>query len=142
LQGSAPPPRPEAAASTSPELVARSRRLGQLAVYTAVIGVILSLMFFPVGLAVDVLAIVLGIRARRAAAVAKRGEGAGVLSIVLGGVGLSIAIVLGAILAFFWTEISNYRECAGGANTHVASADCQETLRDDLLRRTGLRRIG
>lgn len=124
----------------SPEDVARARRLGRLAVYNAVVGVIFSLLFFPVGLVFDVIAIVLGIRARRAAVVAGRSEASGVLAVVLGGVGLSMALVLGALLAAFWTEIGDYRSCARGANTHAASADCQAALQDDLLRRLGLNR--
>jgi len=94
-------------------------------------------VLFPVGFVLDVVGIVQGIRARRAAVRTGHSEGPGVLAVVMGSVGLSLALVLGALTAFFWAEISDYRECSSGANTHAASADCQDELRDGLLRRLG-----
>lgn len=129
-----PAPRPPA----RPEDVASARRLGRLGIYTAVMGVVCSLVFFPVGFVIDIVAIVLGIRARRRAVAAGISEGSGVVSVVLGAVGLSLAIVLAAVVAVFWTEIRDYRSCASGANTHAASADCEAALRDDLMRRVGV----
>lgn len=128
--GSAPPP--------DPVDVARATRLGRLAVFNAVVGLFFSFTFFPIGIIFDVLAIVLGIKARRAAVLVGRGEGAGVLAVVLGSVGVALAAVLATVLAVFWSEIQTYWNCTSGANTNTARTECNASLETDLLRRLGL----
>lgn len=126
------------APSADPADIARATRLGRLAVFNAVVGLFFSFTFFPIGIIFDVLAIVLGIKARRAAVLVRAGEGAGVLAVVLGSVGVALATVLATVLAVFWSEIQTYWDCTSGANTNTARTECNATLEADLLRRLGL----
>ncbi len=135
--GSGPAP-VGSAAPVDPVDVARATRLGRLAVFNALVGLFFSFTFFPIGLIFDVLAIVLGIKARRAAVLVRRGEGAGVLAVVLGSVGVALATVLAMALAVFWSEVQTYWDCTSGANTNTARTECNSMLEADLLRRLGL----
>lgn len=129
--GGVPPP-------VDPIDVARAVRFGRLAVFNAVVGLFFSFVFFPIGIIFDVVAIVLGIKARRAAVLAGRGEGAGVFAVVVGSIGVALATVLATVLAVFWTEMQTYWDCTSGANTNTAQSQCNEVLEEDILRRLGL----
>lgn len=91
-----------------------------------------------VGLGLGVLAIVLGVRARRAAVVAQRSESTGVVAIVLGSVGTAFVAAVLASYLVFWSEINVYNDCRSGANTQQAESACSEQLLEHARRRIGL----
>src|SRR5947209_13278060 len=96
-------------------------------------GVVLSVLFFPFGLVFDVLAIVLGVRAVRAARRAQEAPqpgatpGAGgevevratgaVAGIVLGGLGVTLVAIVLTVAVIFWAPIRSYYDCMNGAKT-------------------------
>ena len=110
-------------------------RAGRTAALLGLAGVMLSVLFFPVGLLLDVAAVAVGVgalrRARQTGAAAP-GAISGVVTGLLGGL-----LALGALVfvVTFWAEISAYRSCVSGANTEIARGLCEETLRESLGRR-------
>ena len=140
-----PPPgpwgQPQRPAAT-PSQVAQAGRLSRLAFASSAAAPLVTLVALPysgvVGLGLGILAIVLGVRARRAAVVAQRSESTGVVAIVLGSVGTTfVAVVLASYLVFL-DEITTYNDCNSGANTKQAEAACSERLLEDARRRLGL----
>jgi len=111
-------------------------RAGRRAAVTGVAGLVLSVLLFPVGLVLDVAAIVLGVRARRAAPAGTRVPGA-VAGVALGAVGVLVASTVLAVTAANWSSVRRYEQCSSGANTGLARQDCQDRLRRDLERRFG-----
>jgi hypothetical protein len=135
-----PPERPHV--PPNPALEAHARRSGRHAIVYAVVGFVLPFFLLPLGifylviaLAVDVGAIVLAVRARRAAAAVDRAPAASIVATVMASLGIAFVVAAGAVTAVFWDEISTYRECSAGANTHAAKTACEEGLSDDVLRR-------
>lgn len=135
----APPPPPD------PVLDEAARRAGRHAVVYAVVGFILpfiliplGVIFLPAALAVDIGALYLAIRARRAARKVDRAPAAAIVATVMASMGIAFVIAAAAVTAVFWNEINDYRQCSEGANTHVAKDACQQTLSDDVMRRLGL----
>jgi hypothetical protein len=136
-----PPPGPPPPRGT-PEQNAQAVRLARYALLCALAAPLVSIASLPytavVGLGLGVLAIVLGVRARRAAVVARRSEAGGVVAVVLGSVGVAFITVVIASYAIFWGEISTYRDCMSGANTIQAKSACSDQLIDDARRRVGI----
>lgn len=132
----APPGGPRVPEPT-PEQVRAAGRLGRIALVTAVLAPFVALVQVPLslvaGLALALVAIVVGIRARRAAAAAQRGEAVGVVAVVVGSIGLALVCVLGGFFLVFWDQVSDYQDCQSGANTRVAEQACYEKLSDAIL---------
>lgn len=99
-------------------------------------GLLLSFPMPPVGIALDLAAILLGIRvlrfARRNDAVAPGAVG----GILLASIGLGTLLL---ILALMGTELRTWADCMSGANTKIARDNCQQQLSDSLERRFGVR---
>lgn len=135
-------PRPAPPPPASPEQLAIASRLSRLALLCAVTAPILALLRLPytavLGLGLGVLAIVLGVRARRAAVVARKSEAGGVVAVVLGSVSTAFITVVVACYLVFWGEITAYQDCMSGANTLQARTACSERLIEDARRRIGL----
>ena len=136
------PPQAPAGPSATPEQLAQAGRLSRLALISAVSAPLVTLLDLPytalLGLGLGILAIVLGVRARRAAVVAGRSEAAGVVAIVFGSIGAAFITVVVACYLVFWTEIRTYDDCMAGANTKQAESLCSDTLIEDARRRIGL----
>jgi len=120
----------------------RATRLSRFALMSAVAAPLVALLDLPyttlLGLGFGIFAIVLGVRARRAATIVGRSEAAGVVAIVLGSVGTAfIAVVIGCYLVF-WGEVRTYEDCMAGANTKQAESACSERLIEDARARVGL----
>jgi hypothetical protein len=110
---------------------------GRRALLFAVAGAVMSVVFFPVGIVLDVAAIVLAFRARRRAS---RSGGTAPLSapaVVIGGIGLAFASGLLAFTAIFFDEFRAYQSCMSGANTEVARQECNDEFRIDVENRLG-----
>lgn len=100
---------------------------------------VITVITFPVGTVLGVVAIVLGFLARRRV---KRGEatngGSALAGLVLGVVSLLIGIVLfaliGAAASMFGDEIMSYQECVAQAgNDQAAIAECDAQLQDSVV---------
>jgi hypothetical protein len=90
-----------------------------------------------VGLVLDVVAIVLGIRyARQAAARQRRVPGA-IGGAVLGALAALTAGYLLAQFAFLYPQLRDYYSCLSGANTQVATQACQSTFDKAVKDKTG-----
>jgi ABC-type amino acid transport system permease subunit len=80
-----------------------------------------------------VLAIWLGVRARRRAqrsgTARPRGATGG---IVLGGFGLAFSMLWLLVLAVFWPQLSTYYNCMSGANTVAAQQACHTQLNNSI----------
>jgi ABC-type amino acid transport system permease subunit len=80
-----------------------------------------------------VLAIWLGVRARRRAqrsgTARPRGATGG---IVLGGFGLAFSMLWLLVLAVFWPQLSTYYNCMSGANTVAAQQACHTQLTNSI----------
>lgn len=135
LAGAVPAPRPPAG-PPAPPADERVLRAGKRAAVTGAAGLVLSVLIFPVGLLLDVAAIVLGVRARRGAPRGAPVPGA-VAGVALGAVGAVLAATVLTITVVNWSSVRRYEQCSSGANTGLARQDCQDQLRRDLERRFG-----
>jgi FtsH-binding integral membrane protein len=91
------------------------------------------------GLACAAAALVLGIRTRRMAKSAKLPTGRATLSIVSGGVGLALGLIVSITLAVFWNEFRTYQTCQSDALTIQTKNQCYNDLVDSLEHRLGVR---
>jgi hypothetical protein len=107
-------------------------RSGFAAFYWGVSGLVMSIMFFPVGLVLDVAAVILGVRARRRARAAGVSRGPATAAVCLGAGGVAL---VGVILALLGPELTSYSSCLSGANTQIAKDNCRTALYDRLERR-------
>jgi hypothetical protein len=110
---------------------------GRRALLFAVAGAVMSVVFFPVGIVLDVAAIVLAFRARRRAAKAGGTAPMSAPAVVIGGIGLAFASGLLAFTAIFFDEFRAYQLCMSGANTEVARQECNDEFRIDVENRLG-----
>jgi len=111
---------------------------GRAALFLGLAGLVMSVVVFPVGLVLDIAAIVLGLRARKRAAAAGGHAPGATGAVVAGMVGAVFAAGVLTFLAVFWTEFRDYRECLSGANTEIARERCTSTFRGDVEDRLGL----
>lgn len=110
---------------------------GRRALLFAVAGAVMSVVFFPIGIVLDVAAIVLAFRARRRAAKAGGTAPLSGPAVVIGGIGLAFASGLLAFTAIFFDEFRAYQSCMSGANTEVARQECNDEFRIDVENRLG-----
>lgn len=144
------PPRPDDPRGGGRRAMAPDRG-GPIALLLGIAGVIMSVLFFPVGLALDVAAIVVGVRTLRGRGAhpgretsglngGKRSRAPGAVpGVVLGSVGALLAAIVITVLSFFWQEVQSYRECMSGANTIMAQEQCRTAFERSVERRLGLR---
>lgn len=98
-------------------------------------GAVLSIIFFPLGLLLDVAAIVIGARAlRRAGRQQSRAPGA-IPGIVFGSIGAFLVAIVLTLLAFFWQEVRTYQECMSGANTIRSQETCMRHFENAIEQR-------
>jgi hypothetical protein len=116
--------------------------MNRLALFNACAAILVTLLLFPLGaipgIAFSVAGLILGIRARRAAVAARSSEAAGVVSVVVGSIGLAMTLVIGAFWVLLWNELSTYQDCTRGANTLTAEHACQQQLEDSVRDRFGI----
>jgi hypothetical protein len=110
---------------------------GRRALLFAVAGAVMSVVFFPIGIVLDVAAIVLAFRARRRAAKAGGTAPMSAPAVVIGGIGLAFASGLLAFTGIFFDEFRAYQSCMSGANTEVARQECNDEFRIDVENRLG-----
>jgi hypothetical protein len=113
-----------------------ARRRIRLSIILGATG-ILTTILLPVGLLLDLAAIVIGVRGwrlARSAGIARRGD---LLGPCLGGTGLLLAAALVALIVTLWTPLSRWTDCVSGANTTIAEHTCKERLRAEVRDRIG-----
>jgi Na+-driven multidrug efflux pump len=111
--------------------------MGTAALVLGIIGVVLAVLFFPLGILLGVVAAVLGYLGRKKAArreATNRGQATaglvlGLVAILVGGI---IAAVLGNFLAENSDEISNLSECVTDADTEEERTACAEEFEDEV----------
>lgn len=125
-------------AGTPPLDRARADGAGRAALVVAVLGLVASFLFFPLGLLVDVVALWLAARAlglaRRTGAVRGRAGTA----IGFGVAGVVLALVEIAVVLTFRTEIGGYIRCEQSAGTSSGQAACTRQLQDAIAERMGV----
>lgn len=98
-----------------------------------------TVVFFPAGIALSVAALILGIRARRAATAAGVPKRPATVAVVTGSIALALGILLTAVVITFWSELRAYETCISGANTHQSTSECNKQLSESLDHRFGIR---
>ncbi|TDD61852.1 hypothetical protein [Actinomadura rubrisoli] len=98
---------------------------GWRALWLGAFALLTAIFFYPLGLVLGVAALVLGIRARRAARRTSGVAPGATAGIVLGSAGLAVSALAIGLTAFLWPEMSGYQECLGNANTHSDKQSCR-----------------
>lgn len=130
-----PPKDPMVLVEGPNEATAAQRRI-RLSIVLGVAGVLTTILL-PVGLTLDVAAIVIGLRARRRARSAGGTRGRHLLGPCLGGTGVVLSAALVVLLIALWSPFSQWTDCMDGANTAIAEHTCKERLRADVRDRIG-----
>ncbi|MEU5989090.1 hypothetical protein ABZ806_08935 [Spirillospora sp. NPDC047418] len=109
-----------------------TRQAGVRALWLGGIALVTALFFYPLGLVLGIAALVVGIKARRAA----RGTGGAggmraavpgaVPGMVMGGIGLAMSLVMVAGAIVLRTEFSGYWDCVNASNTHTDEQACRD----------------
>lgn len=113
-----------------------ARRRVRLSIVLGVAG-ILTTILLPLGLLLDVAALVIGVRAWRRARELGEGRRRDLLGAFLGGIGVLLAAALVALLVTLWSPFSQWTDCVRGANTSIAEHNCKERLRAEVRDRIG-----
>jgi hypothetical protein len=110
-------------------------RAARTALLIAITGVGMTIVLLPVGLVLDVAAVILGTRARRRARATGFRAPAAVAAIVLG---LSCLGFVLAVLAILGPQLSRYSSCMGAANTEIARQNCENAFVREVEQRFGV----
>ena len=117
---------------------ARADGAGRAALVVAVLGLVASFLFFPLGLLVDVVALWLAARALGMARRSGAGRGRSGTAIGFGVAGVLLALVEIAVVLTFRTEIGEYIRCEQSAGTTSGQSACTERLQDAIADRMGV----
>lgn len=127
------PPLPPALTKAPPDHPAA--RAGRTALLVAITGVGMTVVLYPVGLVLNVAAVILGVRARRRARSAGFRAPAAAAAISLGA--CSTVFVL-SMVALLGPQLARYQECMSGANTEIAKQNCEAAFVRDVEQRFGV----
>lgn len=130
------PPKDPMVLIAEPAPVSAARRKAKLSIMLGIAGVVTTLIL-PLGLALDVAAIVVGVRAWRRARAAGDGRRRDLAGVWLGGAGVALSGALVVMLAMLWTPFTEWSDCMSGANTAIAEHNCKEGLRADVRDKIG-----
>jgi hypothetical protein len=127
--------RPQADGSSPPSRSAADA-LARRALALAVAGAVVSVLFFPAGAVLDVLAVITGARALRSAGREGRPTpGRAVIAVVVGGFASLLCFAVLMLVILFGRQQLDYRECMSGANTQIDQDRCRATLEHDVRQR-------
>ncbi|TYB48458.1 hypothetical protein [Actinomadura chibensis] len=120
--------RPVGEPPAGPDLVPPQprHRTGWRALWLGGIALVTAFFFYPLGLVLGIAALVVGIRARRAARRTRGAAPGAVPGIVLGSIGLVFSILSVSLTAYLWSELSGYQSCVSGSNTTADKQACQD----------------
>ncbi|TDC60237.1 hypothetical protein E1200_30795 [Actinomadura sp. GC306] len=114
------------------------QRSGWRALWLGGIALLTSFFFYPLGLVLGIAALVVGVRARRAARASAGSAPGAVPGIVLGSVGLAFSVLSVSLTVFLWSELSGYQNCLGTANTATDEQTCQDEYYPKIEDKLGL----
>lgn len=130
-----PEGRPEGEPPAGPP---KTQRSGWRALWLGGIALLTAFFFYPLGLVLGVAALVVGVRARRAARRSNDSAPGAVPGIVLGSVGLVFSVLSVSLTAFLWSELSGYQDCLSTSNTAIDEQSCQDEYFPKIEDRLGL----
>jgi hypothetical protein len=103
-----------------------------------IVGLVLSVLVAPAGLALDIAAIVLGVRElRRAGRERVATPGAAIAGLLAGTVGAVLALIITAAVVAFYPQVRDYTDCLSGANTVADQQQCRAEFERGVQRRFG-----
>lgn len=113
-------------------------RSATAALLAGIASLVAAVFFFPLGLLLGVVSLVLGRRTLQAARAAGSGAPSRtVVGMTLGVLGSALAVLVGIVVVTFWPQLRDYETCRAGANTLIAQQACDAQLRSALLARIG-----
>ncbi|MBW8486936.1 DUF4190 domain-containing protein [Actinomadura parmotrematis] len=118
------PPRQDAEAAA---VVARR------AAWLGVGGLLITLIFMPLGLILSIAGLVLGLRARRSV----RHLAGATTGIVTGAVGVLLSLASIAVLLYISPQVSDLNDCLDAANTVADEQQCRDTYVPKIEKRLG-----
>jgi hypothetical protein len=124
------PDRPFGTPRTAPD--AKPRRTGLV---TGLISLPATVLFFPIGLVLGVLAIVTAIRALRHGGPAIVGRA--VAALIAGAFSTVLALLCVAFIIGLWPQYRAFTDCQNTAVTNLDKNACQNEFRGDIERRFG-----
>ncbi|TDC41649.1 DUF4190 domain-containing protein [Actinomadura sp. KC345] len=130
-----PDGRPEGRPPAGPS---KMQQGGWRALWLGGIALLTAFFFYPLGVVLGIAALVVGIRARRAARGSGNAAPGAVPGIVLGSVGLLFSALSVAMTMFLWSEMSAYQECLSTANTATDEQSCQDEFYPKIEDKLGL----
>jgi hypothetical protein len=113
-------------------------RPGLRALWLGAGALILSFFFFPVGLVLGIVAIVVAVKARKQASRDRAPAPGTVPAIVMASIGLALAGMQLVVSILLWSEISGYQECLSSANTTTDETACQDRYFAEIESKLGL----
>ncbi|MEU8800482.1 DUF4190 domain-containing protein [Spirillospora sp. NPDC048819] len=118
----------------------KSRQAGWRALWLGGIALLTAFFFYPLGLVLGVAALVVGIRARRAARSGGDAAPGAVPGIVLGSIGLVFSVLSVSLTVFLWSELSGYQNCLSTSNTGADKQACRDEYYPKIEDKLGLPR--
>jgi len=91
----------------------------------------------PLGLALEIAAVYLGVRTLRRGRASGRPAPGALAAVVAGGMAVLFFVVALTFVGFFYDEYSDYERCVGRAITDSASQDCQTEFERAVRERLG-----
>lgn len=111
--------------------------MGTAALVVGIIGLVLSVLFFPLGILLGIVAAVLGFLGRKKAARREATNGGqatagmvlGLVAVLVGGL---IAAVFGSLIASNSDEFADLSDCLADATTETEQSACREEFEGEL----------
>ncbi|MFC4910640.1 hypothetical protein [Actinomadura gamaensis] len=109
------------------------------ALWLGVGSLVITLFFWPLGLALGIAAVVVGTRARRLAA-HRAGSPPGVTGgIVTGAISVVLGVVMLGFAVYLWPEVSGLENCKSTANTQTDKSACEDKWLPEIARKLHVR---
>ena len=121
-----------------PQQRKRSRFTGAL---SGVLSLVLSVLCFPVGLILGIVAIVLAVRALRVPGPPGQRNpvlGRAVAGLVTGIIGFLFSAACVGLVVWMWPAVSTYATCTSAATTNTDRSQCQQQWTNAVARKFGI----
>lgn len=103
------------------------------ALVAGILAVVLAVPVFPIGILLGIIAIVLGVLARKRARAGRTGSGLATAGIVLGAIGLVVGGLVAAFVVTNADEFEDLAECLEDAGDDSAARDaCEEEFDEQI----------
>ncbi|WP_242903087.1 hypothetical protein [Actinomadura terrae] len=101
-------------------------RTGMRALWLGGLALLTAFFFFPLGFALGIASLVVGIKAQRLARRASGVAPGATAGIVLGSIGLAVSLLAVVSAAYLAPEVGGYQKCVNGSNTIADKDACRE----------------